>query len=117
VSLGRLGDGDARLERCATNLDRELLAFQSWYVALGYALENDRSLPPPHIRDAEGRSRLLACVGEAARSRNMTTVHAALVLLWASHHLDELWRLEAHLGRRAGALRAAGSFRSLRMLT
>jgi hypothetical protein len=45
-------------------------------------------------------------VRDAARSRDKATVHAALVLLWASQHLDNLWRLEAHLGERAQAARA-----------
>jgi hypothetical protein len=67
---------------------------------------NDRAIPPPHIRDADGRSRLLACVRDAARSRDTATVHAALVLLWASQHLDNLWRLEGHLGERSRAARA-----------
>ena len=31
-------DGGTRLERCGQNLDPELHALQSWYVALGYAL-------------------------------------------------------------------------------
>jgi uncharacterized membrane protein YccC len=97
-SLGRMADGDLRLGRCGENLDREIHALQTWYVALGYALVNDRPVPPPHIRDADGRSRLLACVRNAARGRNKATVHAALHLLWASQHIDNLWRLEAHLG-------------------
>ena len=80
-----------------------LHALQSWYITLGYALVNGRPVPPPHIRDAEGTSRLLACVGKAARGRDKETVKAALVLLWASQHLDNLWRLEAHLGERANA--------------
>ena len=101
ASLGRMADGTTRLDRCGANLDRELHALQSWYVALGYALVNDRPVPPPHIRDTEGRSRLLACVREAAAARDKATVHAALVLLWASQHLDNLWRLEAHLGASA----------------
>jgi hypothetical protein len=46
---------------------------------------------------------MLACVREAARGRDEETVRAALVLLWASQHLDNLWRLEAHLGDRANA--------------
>jgi hypothetical protein len=57
------------------------------------------SVPPPHIRDGEGRSRLLKCIRAAAADKS--TVHAALVLLWASQHLDNLWRLEEHLGDRA----------------
>ena len=67
---------------------------------------NDRPVPPPHIRDAEGRGRLLACVRDAARGRDKATIHAALQLLWASQHLDNLWHLESHLGERARAARA-----------
>ena len=106
TALGRMADGTTRLERCGENLDRELHALQSWYVALGYALVNGRPVPPPHIRDAEGSSRLLACVRDAARSRDEATVMAGLILLWSSQHLDNLWRLEAHLGERANAARA-----------
>jgi uncharacterized membrane protein YccC len=100
AALGRMVDGKTRLERCGENLDLELHALQSWYVALGYALVNNRPVPPPHIRDTEGSSRLLACVRDAARDRDKETVKAALILLWASQHLDNLWRLETHLGER-----------------
>jgi uncharacterized membrane protein YccC len=107
ASLGRMADGATRLGRCGRNLDRELHALQSWYVALGYAIVNRRTVPPPHIRDSEGRSRLLACVRDAAQAGDKATVHAALVLLWTSQHIDNLWRLEAHLGERANAASAA----------
>jgi len=116
-SLARMADGKTRLERCGQNLDRELHALQSWYVILGYALVNGRPVPPPHIRDAEGSSRLLACVREAARGRDKATINAALVLLWSSQHLDNLWRLEAHLADRANAARAPSkNTRALRKL-
>jgi uncharacterized membrane protein YccC len=121
TSLGRMADGKTRLERCGQNLDRELHALQSWYVALGYALVNGGAVAPPHIRDAEGSSRLLACVRDAARGRDKETVDAALVLLWTSQHLDNLWRLEAHVGERANAARAASTdatmLQKLRILT
>jgi hypothetical protein len=106
ASLGRMADGDTRLERCGHNLDRELDALQSWYDTLGYALVNGRPVPPPHTRDAEGGRRLLACVREAAGGRDKAAVNAALVLLWTSQHLDNLWRLEAHIGERATAASA-----------
>jgi uncharacterized membrane protein YccC len=119
MALGRMANGET-LESCGENLDRELHALQSWYVTLGYALVNRRPAPPPHVRDTEGSSRLLACVRDAARTRNEATVKAALVLLWTSQHLDNLWRLEAHLGERANAARApstdAGALRKLRTL-
>jgi uncharacterized membrane protein YccC len=99
ASLARMAEGETRLARCGENLDAEIQAFHSWYVTLGYALVNDRPVPPPHIRDADGRRRLLACVRDSARGGDRATVHAALLLLWASQHLDNLWRLEAHLGQ------------------
>jgi uncharacterized membrane protein YccC len=107
TALARLAGGETRLEQCGQNLDRELHALQSWYITFGYALVNDRPVPPPHIRDAKGASRLLACVREAARGRDQATVNAALILLWASQHLDNLWRLETHVGQRASAAHAA----------
>ena len=100
ASLGAMVDGDTRLTGCGQNLDRELQALHSWYVTLGYALVNDRPVPQPHLRDAEGRSRLLVCVRDAAAGGDKASVHAALMLLWASQHLDNLWNLEAHLGVR-----------------
>jgi uncharacterized membrane protein YccC len=106
-SLARMADGATRLERCGENLDRELDALQSWYAALGDAIVNRRMAPPPHARDGEGRSRLLACVRDAARASDKATVDAALVLLWTSQHVDNLWHLEAHLGERFGRLAAA----------
>jgi uncharacterized membrane protein YccC len=107
ASLGAMANGHRRLGHCGESLDREIQALQSWYVALGYALVNDRAVPQPHIRDAEGRSRLLACVRDATHGHDKATVHAALNLLWVSQHLDNLWRLEAHLGERARVARAA----------
>jgi uncharacterized membrane protein YccC len=106
ASLGRMADADTRLERCGRNLDRELDALRSWYATLGDALVNGRRVPSPHTRDTDGSSRLLACVREAARGRDKATVNAALVLLWSSQHLENLWRLEAHLGQRANAPRS-----------
>jgi uncharacterized membrane protein YccC len=120
AALARIADGKARLEQCGENLDLELHALQSWYVTLGYALVNGRPAPPPHIRDTEGTSRLLACVRDAAGGRDKETVKAALVLLWTSQHLDNLWRLEAHLAERTNAARVAptnaAAFRKLRIL-
>ncbi len=109
VALARMAESNKRLERCARNLDGELEALHAWYVALGYALVNRRQVPSPHIRDTEGRSQLLRCVRDAARGNDKATVNAALVLLWSSQHLDNLWRLEAHLGERANAARAAAT--------
>jgi uncharacterized membrane protein YccC len=118
-TLGLMADGDVRLESCGENLEREVHAVQSWYVTLGYSLENSRSVPPPHIRDVEGNSRLLACIRRAAAGRDKETVKAALMLLWSSQHLENLWRLEAHLGERARVSAASpqtGRLSRLRLL-
>jgi uncharacterized membrane protein YccC len=98
-ALGTMAKSSVRLERCGRNLDRELHAVQSWYLSLGYALVNVRPIPPPHIRDAEGRTLLLECIRDAARKGDKETTKGALVLLWASQHLDNLWRQEGRLGQ------------------
>ena len=56
-----------------------------------------------NVRDTEGGSRLLTCVRDAASGRDKATVNAALGLLWSSQHLENLWRLEAHLAERGNA--------------
>ena len=120
AAIGRMSDGGTRLEQCGAHLDAELHALQSWYVTLGYAIVNGRPIPPPHIRDADGRSRMLACVREAAAGRDKATIKAALVLLWTSQHVDNLWRLESYIGERASTARAVspeeGRLRRLRAL-
>jgi uncharacterized membrane protein YccC len=100
-ALGRMTDGDATLSRCGENLDGEIHALRSWYVTLGDSFIHSTVVPSPHIRDAQGRRRLLDCVRAAIAGEDGTKVRSALVLLWANQHLDNLWRLEAHLGRSA----------------
>ena len=108
-ALGQMANPTTRLQRCGENLDRELHALHAWFVALGYAIVNRGAVPPPHIRDDEGRSRLLECVRDAARTGDDGAARAALVLLWTSQHIDNLWRLEAHLGERADAASGRGA--------
>jgi uncharacterized membrane protein YccC len=100
-ALGRMVDGDATLSRCGENLDGEIHAMRSWYVTLGDSFIHSTVVPPPHIRDTEGRRRLLECARAAVAGGDETKVPSALVLLWANQHLDNLWRLESHLGRSA----------------
>ena len=100
-ALGRMTDGDATLSACGENLDGEIHALRSWYVTLGDSFIHSTVVPPPHIRDAQGRRRLLDCARTAVAGGDGTKVRSALVLLWANQHLDNLWRLEAHLGRSA----------------
>ena len=84
---------------------------QSRARSFGSALVERSEVPPPHVRDTEGGSRLLACVRDAASGRDKATVNAALGLLWSSQHLENLWRLEAHLAGRANAARATANAR------
>jgi uncharacterized membrane protein YccC len=100
-ALGRMTDGDATLSRCGENLDGEIHALRSWYVTLGDSFIHSTVVPPPHVRDIQGRRRLLDCVRAAVVGGDGTEVRSALVLLWANQHLDNLWRLESHLGRSA----------------
>jgi hypothetical protein len=102
-ALGRMTDGDASVARCGANLDEEVYALRSWFIALGDSLVHATAAPPPHIRDTEGRRRLLECVREAVASGDTANLRPAIVFLWASQHLDNLWRLESHLGRGAFA--------------
>ncbi len=105
-SLARMDDGGVRLERCGVNLDAEVQALRSWYVTLGDALAHSTTVPPPHVRDAIGRRRLLECVRDAVAGDDKAMIRPALGLLWASQHLDTLWQLEAHLGRHAARTRS-----------
>ncbi|MCW2974902.1 MAG: protein of unknown function YccS/YhfK [Actinomycetia bacterium] len=100
-SLGQMMDSDAHLPRAGENLDAEAQAVRSWYVTLGDALVHDATIPPPHIRDLLGRRRLLEAVQQAVAGGDKKTIGPALLLLWGSQHLDNLWRLESHLGRQA----------------
>jgi hypothetical protein len=71
---------------------------RSWYVTLRDSFIHSTVVPPPHVRDTEGRRRLLDCVRDAVAGGDGTHARSALVLLWTSQHLDNLSRLESHLG-------------------
>jgi uncharacterized membrane protein YccC len=102
ASLALMAEGDAKLVQCGANLDAEVDAMRSWYLVLGEALVHGATLPAaPHLRDADGRRRLLECVRHALTSGDKATMRPALDLIWASQHLDALWQLEEHLGRHA----------------
>jgi uncharacterized membrane protein YccC len=100
-ALGRWASGDASLARCGAYLDEEVYALRSWFVALGDSLVHGTAVPPPHTRNAEDRRRLIECVREDLAGGDRTKLRPALVLLWASRHLDNLGHLESHLRRYA----------------
>jgi uncharacterized membrane protein YccC len=104
-ALAEPTDGRGTLPQCSANLNAEVHALRAWYVTLGDALINATTVPQPHVRDAEGRRRLVDCVRDALASGDKTRMRPALDLIWASQHLDALWQLEEHLGRHAAQAR------------
>ena len=84
---------------CAENLEQNVLALRAWYVTLGDSVVNGTAVPPPEHRDPAARKRLLHCTRAAISRGEPATARSALLVLWASEHLDMLWRLEERLGR------------------
>jgi uncharacterized membrane protein YccC len=110
VALESMVDRSARLDHCGAHVEDELNTLHAWFIAFGDALVNQRAVPPPHLRDRDGRRELYECVRAAASSGDQASRRAALILVLAVQHLENLRRLEAHLGERANAAR--GSARS-----
>jgi uncharacterized membrane protein YccC len=108
VALQGVMGGSGRLDVCGRHIEAELDALHAWYVAFGDALVHQGVVPPPHPRDRDGRRELLECASVAARGGEKASKHAALILLLAVQHLDNLRRLEAHLGELANAARPTG---------
>jgi hypothetical protein len=108
--------GPVRLDHCGVHIEAELNTLHDWYVAFGDALVNQPPVPPPHVRDREGRRALFECARAAARSGDKPTKQAALILVMAVQHLENLRRLEAHLGERASAARATARSRARPLL-
>jgi uncharacterized membrane protein YccC len=110
LALARTTDGAVPGEGCARSLDRELEALHRWYATLGEALVEGHAPPPQHQRDTRARTRVLDCVRHAVSGDDDERIGPALSLLWASQHLDNLWRLEAHLMAGVPFVRARTSF-------
>jgi hypothetical protein len=98
-------DGSARLDRCGRHIQAELNTMHTWYIALGDAFVNDRSVPPAHLRDPDGRRELYECARAAASSGERASKKAALILVFAVQYLEYLRSLETHLQHRANAAR------------
>jgi uncharacterized membrane protein YccC len=104
-ALERMMDGSARLDRCGRHIQAELNTMHTWYIALGDAFVNDRSVPPAHLRDPDGRRELYECARAAASSGERASKKAALILVFAVQYLEYLRSLETHLQHRANAAR------------
>ena len=116
VSLDSMIDSSARLDRCGAHIEAELNTLHAWYVAFGDAVVNQRPVPPPHLPDRDGRRELFECVRAAAGSGDKPSKQAALILVLAVQHLENLRRLEAHLGERANAARRTARARGTPLL-
>jgi uncharacterized membrane protein YccC len=104
-ALASMIDGSARLDRCGRHIEAELNTLHAWYIAFGDALVNQRSVPPAHLRDPDGRRELYECARTAARRGEKPSKEAALILVFAVQYLEYLRRLETHLQQRANAAR------------
>jgi len=106
-ALAAMTASGSKLTECGANLDAEVHALRAWYVTLGDAIVHGTAVPAPHVRDAEGERRLIACVRAALESGDRTRMRPAVDLIWANEHLDALWVMEEHLGRHAAQVRSA----------
>ena len=110
AALGRMTDGNTR----ARALRRATSTASSTRSSRGTSRSDTRSSSDARCRRRTSATpRAAAGCSPACATRraadDKATVNAALVLLWASQHLDNLWRLEAHLAERANASRAAAT--------
>jgi uncharacterized membrane protein YccC len=95
--LTRRTDASALGDSCTRSVDPEVQALQRWYAGLGAAVLGQSAPPPQDQPDTRGRRRVLECAHDAVSAGDDARIRAALSLLWASQHLENLWRLEAHL--------------------
>jgi uncharacterized membrane protein YccC len=113
MAIASMVDPETRLDQCGGTLSGELTALHTWYVTLGHTIVNEQPAPPPHVRDVEGRRRLLECVRAEARTKEKRTLHAWVALVATLQHLENLRRLEMHVAERANATRPASPERGL----
>lgn len=92
------------LEACGRTLLADAGALDSWYVGFADAVAREAEVPPPQQRDGNAGSPVVKCVSERLDAERGAGPDAALSLLWASQHLDRLWRLGAELVEPAGEL-------------
>jgi hypothetical protein len=94
--------------RCGVSIDREIQALRSWYVTLGDSIVNGTAVPRPQPPDPDGRRQLLQCVRDAIVSGEESELRGALLVLWASHHVDVLRHLESYLSQQVAAAAGKG---------
>jgi uncharacterized membrane protein YccC len=84
----------------------QLAAVRSWYVTLGDALANGTTVPPPRPPDPRHQRELLQYLRDATATGQSADLHAALLVLWVSQHLEMLQSMEEHLVEQAAAASA-----------
>jgi uncharacterized membrane protein YccC len=84
-------------DRCVEALASEARSIRAWYGVFADGIVGRAQLPAPQLRDGEGRGPVLRCVGEVIAGQQAAGRGPPLSLLWASQHLDGLWRLGAEL--------------------
>ncbi|HET9120947.1 MAG TPA: FUSC family protein [Solirubrobacterales bacterium] len=94
--LGSTPDEEG-LEPCGRVLQDDAGALDSWYGKFGRALAEGADTQAPGDRDRDGRGPVVNCVSQALATGTGVMPASALSLLWASQHLDILWRLGAEL--------------------
>jgi uncharacterized membrane protein YccC len=91
--------------RCSDTLEADLHELRSWYAGLAEGLAGGRPVAPLNPDHAHNR-RVAGCVGGVLSGKDGATMGPALNLLWASHHIDYLRRVGAHVAGPASQLSA-----------
>jgi uncharacterized membrane protein YccC len=97
MSMLRPVTTDQPLERCDEALISDAGALHSWYREFADGLAGGTALSSPPLRDGPRSSPVVRCVSESIAARPGSGAESALTLLWASQHLDYLWRLGSEL--------------------
>ena len=106
AALAPDADDSPLLEHGARALADDVRLVHDWYDGLGRALAAGEDAPPLPARDGTAQEHVLRCASRAVAARDENAITAAFALLWASLHLDDLWRLERRLTAPAGAFAA-----------
>jgi uncharacterized membrane protein YccC len=100
------GQEDAGSRQYGTSMDGQIESVRSWYVTLADSLANRTTVPRPQAADPPDRQRLMHEVRDYIASGDAPARHGALLVLWASEHLDILRRLEGQLADEVSAASA-----------
>ncbi|HEX4622931.1 MAG TPA: FUSC family protein [Solirubrobacteraceae bacterium] len=97
TGLGLRVDGALVPDDDGERLSSDAEGVHQWYCRLATALVDGDDPPPVGAPNATGRRHLAMRVGRAAAGGSHEEIHGAVMLLWASEHLDNLAHLEERL--------------------